>query len=53
MVALKNMKEFAQKISVIDMGEQDKYHKWFYISSGRNNAVSYTVGICREVRLTC
>ena len=27
MIALKNMKEFAQKTSIIDMSEQDKYHK--------------------------
>ena len=53
MVALKNMKEFVQKISMIDMGEQEKYRKWFHISSGRNNAVSYTVGICTELRCTC
>ena len=53
MVALKNMKEFIQKISMIDMGEQEKYRKWFHISSGRNNAVSYTVGICTELRCTC
>ena len=47
MIALKNMKEFAEKTSIIDMGEQDKYHKWFHVSSGRNNAISYTVDICR------
>ena len=50
MIALKNTKEFAQKTSIIDMGEQDKYHKWFHVSSGRNNAISYTVDICRELR---
>ena len=48
MIALKNMKEFAEKASIIDMGEQDKYHKWFHVSSGRNNAISYTVDTCRE-----
>ena len=53
MVALKNMKEFVQKISMIDIGEQEKYRKWFHISSGQNNAVSYTVGICTELRCTC
>ena len=35
------------------MGEQDKYHKWFHVSSVRNNAVSCTVDICRELRCTC
>ena len=53
MVALENMKEFAQKESIIDMGEQDKYHKWFHVSTDQNNAVSYTVDICRELRCTC
>ena len=53
MAALKNMKEFVQKIPMIDLGEQEKYRKWFHISSGRNNAVSYTVGICTELRCTC
>ena len=53
MVALENMKEFAQITSIIDMGEQDKYHKWFYVSSGQNNAVSCTDDICRELRCTC
>ena len=48
MIALKNMKEFAEKTSIIDTGEQDKYHKWFHVSSGRNNAISYTVDTCRE-----
>ena len=52
MIALKNKKDFAQKISIIDMGEQDKY-KWFHVSSGRNNAISYTVDICRELRCPC
>ena len=28
-VPSKNMKEFTQKTSVIDMGGQDKNHKWF------------------------
>ena len=32
------------------MGEQDKYHNWFHVSSGRNNAISYTVDIRRELR---
>ena len=40
MVALKNMKKFAQKTSIIDMGEQDKYRRWFHVSSGQINAVS-------------
>ena len=53
MIALKNMKEFTQKTSIIDMGEQDKYHKWFQVSSGRSNAISYTVDICRELRCSC
>ena len=53
MVALNNMKWFAQKTSIIDMGEQDKYHKWFHASIGWNNAVSYTVDICKELRCTC
>ena len=52
MVALKNMKEFRQKTSMIDMGKQDKYHK-FHVSSGRNNPISYTVDICRELKCTC
>ena len=36
MVALKNMKEFVQKISMIDMGEQERYmyrikmHMWIF-----------------------
>ena len=42
MVAFENMKEFAQKTSITDMG----------VSSGRNNAVSYTVDICRDLRCT-
>ena len=52
MVALKNMKEFRQKTSMIDMGKQDKYHK-FHVSSDRNNPISYTVDICRELKCTC
>ena len=52
MIALKNMKEFGQKTSMIDMGEQDKYHK-FHVSSGRNNPISYTVDIRRELKCTC
>ena len=28
-VPAKNMKEFTQKTSVIDIGGQDKNHKWF------------------------
>ena len=51
MVALKNMKDFAQKTSIIDAGEQDKY-KWFHLSSGQNNAVSYTVELWKELRCT-
>ena len=47
MIALKNMKDFAQKTSLIDMGEQDKYHKWFH------GFISYTVDICRELRCLC
>ena len=35
------------------MGEQDKYHNWFHVSSGRNNAISYTVDIRRELRCSC
>ena len=42
MVAFENMKEFAQKTSMPDMG----------VSSGWNNAVSYTVDICRDLRCT-
>ena len=53
MIAMKNMKEFAQKTSIISMGEQDKCHKWFHVSSGRNNAISYTVDIRRELRCSC
>ena len=49
----KKMKDWAQKTSIIGMGEQDKYHKWFHHSSGRNNAISYTVDICRELTCTC
>ena len=39
MVALKNMKEFTQKISVIDMGEQDmrQYHEWFHVTSAQRH----------------
>ena len=53
MVALKNTKGFGQKTPIIDMGKQDKYHKWFHFSCGRNNAVSYTADICRKLRCTC
>ena len=53
MIAMKNMKEFPQKTSIIGMGEQDKCHKWFHVSSGRNNAISYTVDIRRELRCSC
>ena len=52
MVALKNMKEIGNKTSMIGMGEQDKYHK-SHVSNGRNNAISYTVDICRELKCTC
>lgn len=48
MVVSKNMKEFSQKTSVIDIGEQDKYHKCFHTSTGRYNTASYTGDICRE-----
>ena len=50
-VTLENIKEVAHKISVIDMGEHDKHHKWFHVSSSRNNAVSYKV--CWELRYAC
>ena len=53
MVALENMKGFTQKASVIDMREQDKYPKWFHVSSARNNALGYTVDIRGELRYPC
>ena len=35
------------------MGEQEKYHKWFHVSSGGSNATSYTVNTCRKLRCSC
>ena len=35
------------------MGEQDKYHKWFHVSSGRNNTIRCTLDTCRELRCSC
>ena len=48
MVVSKNMKEFSQKTSVINIGEQDKYHNWFHTSIGGYNTASYPGDICRE-----
>ena len=41
MVALKN------KILAIDKREQDKYHKWFHFSSGRNKLNRYM--LCKHI----
>ena len=41
MVALKN------KILAIDKREQDKYHKWFHFSSGRNKLNRYI--LCKHI----
>ena len=47
------MKDSAQKTSAIDMGEQGKCRKWFHVSSSWDNAASYTVDICRELKCIC
>ena len=46
-------KRLHKEISITDVGEQDKYHKWCHISSDQKNAISCTVDIWRELRCAC